>query len=59
MRNTVTLAFIAFSRSRRPVLIIEKIATITSVIVKKTASYAWIFLPPGLSISTELQVVYP
>jgi len=34
-RNTVTLDFIAVSRSRRPVLTIEKIATITSVSGKK------------------------
>lgn len=37
-RNTVTLAFIAVSRSRRPVLIIKKIATITSVSGKNAFS---------------------
>ncbi|KOA71244.1 hypothetical protein AFL22_06575 [Pantoea sp. CFSAN033090] len=38
-RNTVTLAFIAVSRSRRPVLIIEKIATTTSVSGENAFSY--------------------
>jgi len=36
-RNTVTLAFIAFSRSRRPILIIEKIAVTKSVSGKKVS----------------------
>lgn len=36
-RNTVTIAFIAVSRSRRPVLMIKKIAVTASVSGKKYA----------------------
>jgi hypothetical protein len=53
------LVFIAVSRSRRPVLIIKKIATITSVSGEKNRSHTLSPQPARLSMSTGLPEFSP